>query len=396
MQRPRLSNRALLFAFCIGAACCILPFVHARPQDHHYEPTATTQEFDPVPNSAPELDNYVPGLEARGVVPIFRGIGEKVRSFTLANPASVPTGLVEPPVPEPSGPGWAPPLEGEDRTKEEDFNGRECKVGLYKHPWFRNTEPGYGWKSYTRWEGYPLGRSGSLLQKQQRCWNIADVKPDLLDEIRYSVTTGHCDCKFYTKPDCQEHFLGYSRHDSSGELPRDAWAKIESFRCLNNDHYDDFEYCHVTLTNGGDAHEPNGKYNLYFNLLDGYSELQFWYQELYFDRDTIRADKAAGGSRCWAPDPPERQRREGWGQYIRYANASGCSCSIYQNDDCTGEVLREVGGYGTDVQFNWPSTPYIQPGSVRCWTPYGLVGGKRLDKGPNRKSTSFEANKAPK
>ncbi|KAK6342912.1 hypothetical protein TWF718_008292 [Orbilia javanica] len=385
-----LTNRALLFVLSLGSVIFLLPLVYARPQ--HSFPSANNT--DPTSLIPLELDSSNQELEARQIVPKFKGIGNVYRKYATTSAAAVnsePT--PEPKSDEPGSYSWMPRRMGGDGEKEEDFNGRECLVGLYKNAWFRNTEPGYKWTPYERWEGYPLGRWGDQLQKDENCWEVADdLNPKLKNEIRYAIMTGHCDCHFFGKPGCDKDSWLFSGHDVDGEVPSKGWTKIQSFRCHTNDHYESekFENCHVSLTNGGDAHEPNGKFNLYFNLLDGYSQLQFWYQDLFFDKNTIKEDKGTGGSLCWAIDPVDKIREDKMDQYIRYANASGCSCTIYSERDCTGEALREVGGYGTDVQYNWPSTAFIRPGSVRCWPPYGLSHGKRADKGPERKKWGFE------
>ncbi|RVD82662.1 uncharacterized protein DFL_007080 [Arthrobotrys flagrans] len=99
-----------------------------------------------------------------------------------------------------------------------------------------------------------------------------------------------------SKPRCADGSWLFAGHDVDGEVPGKAWTKATSFRCRNDDHYDvdDFQHCQATFTNGGDYYEPNGKYNLYFNIIDGYNELRFWYQNLYFNGDTIKEDKEVG------------------------------------------------------------------------------------------------------
>ncbi|KAK6504235.1 hypothetical protein TWF506_002441 [Arthrobotrys conoides] len=382
-------NRTLFFALCVGSSLLTIPLVQARPQAVGLQTASRTSEAEAIPPSAPEPDTSVQNLEGRQIVPSFKGIG-KIYSKYQSEPLPQPTANTLPEVRDPDHKPWAPRLSGPDHTKEEDFNGRECKVGLYKNAWFRNTEPGYGWKPYERWEGYPLGRWGDQIQKEENCFDVNDLNPELNNQIRYAVITGHCGCQFYSKPGCADDSLLFSGHDVDGEVPSKAWLKTASFRCRNNNHIDDFDRCTVTLTNGGDLYEPHGKYNLYFNLVDGYTQTQFWYQDLSYDKESIIQDKQAGGSLCWATDTKEKQDKDRMGQWIRYGNATGCSCSIYQERTCTGPVLREVGGYGTDFQYDWPSTEYVQPGSVRCWPPYGLNHGKRADGRPGRKNWGFE------
>ncbi|KAF3190540.1 hypothetical protein TWF225_002282 [Orbilia oligospora] len=378
------SRHASLSTKYTGSSLFTLLLAQSLPQDGPQTASAI-QEVEVISAWALGQDTNAEHLEARQIIPIFRGVGgvyTKYRTSSLPQPTANSIDTSYKPSP--------PSLEGSDREKELDFNGRECKVGLYQNPWFRNTAPGYGWRPYARWEGYPLGRRGDQIQKEENCFDVEDLNPELKDQTRYAVVTGHCGCQFYSKPGCSDDSWLFSGHDVDGEVPSRAWTKTASFRCRNNNHVDDFQSCKVTFTNGGDEWEPNGKYNLYFNVMDGYPYLTFWYQDLYYDRSNITEDQDAGGSLCWATDSLKKQREDGMAQFIRYGNATGCSCTVYRGRTCSGEVLREVGGYGTDVQYNWPSTNYIQPGSVRCWPPYGLNHGKRADGLPERQNWGFE------
>ncbi|KAK6532893.1 hypothetical protein TWF281_007064 [Arthrobotrys megalospora] len=364
-HRIQLKNRTFFFILIIGSVLFNLPTSHARPSGHGTK--AASSELE-VRN---RIGVPVPGWEDLSKA-----------EPTNPDPLKAPQPKCGPALNIPCKPL---PLPGPDRTKEEDFNGRECKVGLYENRWFRSDKPGYYHSPYERWEGYPLGTWDSPIPEQ--CWEVEDLNPRLIEKhTLYSVITGHCGCKFYTARGCDESAWLYSGHDTSGPTPNGyPGPNILSFRCRPNDHFDDFQYCNVYFSNGGDEKEPGGRYNLVWNRLDGYDEHEFWYKVLSFDRNTIKEGYGQGsqGSVCYNPGP-EEEREIGRAQYIRYAKISGCSCSLYEHPDCQGNILRELGGYGTDLQWNWPSTPYTRPGSVRCWLPYGLSYGPRDDGGPER------------
>ncbi|KAK6335975.1 hypothetical protein TWF730_003348 [Orbilia blumenaviensis] len=347
-------NRALLLALCLGCNFFDLLAVDAYSLGGLAATVAKRYKF------------HFPGQPDTTPIPTWDGISHP------------PTGKKEPRAPPSENPPTPPVITNSGTNVEEVFYGRDCRVGIYQTPWFRNQGSVEGVIQYERWEGFPLrGRTGDKPESREPCWDVADLNPAMVNQTKYSVITGYCGCQFFSKRGCAPESWVYSGHDTRGPVPPSALNNVASFRCRHNNHFDDFQSCSVTITNGGDSREPGGRYNRLYNHLDGHRK-QYWYQKLQFTKENIMADKGSGGSECYVPFEDGRDR------FIRYFNTSGCSCTLYADDKCSDRVLAESGGYGTSVAWDFPTTPFIRPGSFRCWLPFGLNYGQRADGGPER------------
>ncbi|KAK6532825.1 hypothetical protein TWF281_006997 [Arthrobotrys megalospora] len=270
---------------------------------------------------------------------------------------------------------------------EHEFNDRTCMVGLYEHN-FR----GDG----AKWEGFPLGNNwddeNDPYRQQEKCWNLEEVNPDLIGRLAYSRMTGHCGCKFYSENDCVENSWLYSGHDTSGPLLEHTVNKVRSFRCRRDNHLRDFEFCSIVFTNGGTLDHKN-------NIVD-YGENRFTeaVEQLYFRKDystdvpngywgysnpddTYSVEVA--GCRPLGEDTPGWKNDEGKDFHTRRLFVSGCSCIFYENGLCDKELLR-MGGYGSENKYSGGGENWWRLTGMRCFLPYGLNYGKRVDEGAER------------
>ncbi|KAK6532952.1 hypothetical protein TWF281_007122 [Arthrobotrys megalospora] len=237
-----------------------------------------------------------------------------------------------------------------------DFYGSECKMGLYQGG-FRNPNGRIDAFPEARWEGFPLGttRPGEqpIVVPDHRCVNMRDLHPSLPNQISSFILTGYCECRFYHNEGCppdDRGFSAYNRQDGAlyNNGPDDD--ALESFSCWRTNHFLDFSYCTIRLSDN-----PSKDSGQKINVL-------FWRGDL-----EGTPDRMEGESDC---------KRLPDGYNLRYYKINGCSCRFYHSEDCGGGAVLTDGNPGRVERVDG------MPGGIRsyrCLLPFGIPWGARDD-----------------
>ncbi|EPS38565.1 hypothetical protein H072_7658 [Dactylellina haptotyla CBS 200.50] len=213
------------------------------------------------------------------------------------------------------------------------YDTRDCRLGVWEDVEFNHNSP----QDHVNWQGMPLGLEPHDMSQpngyENNCVNMGMLHERLKKSVSSFVVAGYCECEFYDTENCPPEagiFTGYNRADSSLAQHGNN-DNIDSFRCWQTNHFDQFNNCTIAFSDGRDK-------NLDVTLF-----------KPDFDRDSAFAACVS------LPEQDE----------LRQVKINGCSCTFYNSGDCSGANFPAGNGGTVEKLTDRPI------GSYRCELPYG-------------------------